>query len=232
MILFHLCLISERLQSCGLKISCSWVWRYTSIIPALEKPRKEDHESKVSLVRSKDYVLEKNQFHGLSDWWLTWSHTTKVCWDHLLRVVVLDRYRYLNVLCPTCPMWLSLAMDATQRKSICLFKYYEIVLWLDGMVLACGLCSDSMLCCQKVGCTCFGSGPLHPVGIPAFSLPAAICSGHLGFPIAGYWNSVRPNHYTQLPNHIHLPHIPSHARLAFNELAQIETLRNLLIFFF
>lgn len=167
----------------------------------------------------------------MSDWWLTWSHTAKVCWDHLLRVVVLDRYRYLNVLCPTCPMWLSLAMDATQRKSICLFKYYEIVLWLDSMVLACGLCSDSMLCCRKVGCACCGSGPLHPVGIQAFSLPTAICSGHLGFPIAEYGNSVRPNHYTQLPNHIHLPHIPSHARLAFNELAQIEALRYLLIFF-
>lgn len=145
---------------------------------------------------------------------------------------MLGRYRYLNVLCPTRPMWLSLAIDAIQYKSISLFKYYEIVLWLDGTVVACGLCSGSMLRCQKAGCACCGAGPLHPVGIQAFAPPAAICSGHLGFPVAGHWNGVRRNHYTQLPNHTHLPHIPSRAWLAFNELAQIEALRNLLIFFF
>lgn len=38
--------------------------------------------------------------------------------------------------------------------------------------------------CQKVLCACCGFGPLHPVGIQAFSLSAAICSGHLGFPTA------------------------------------------------
>lgn len=110
------------------------------------------------------------------------------------------------------------------------------ILWdcfcgLTAWLLHVDFAVTAMLGCQKVGCACCGSDPLHPVGIQAFSLPAAICSGHLGLPIAGYRNSVRPNHYTQLPNHIHLPHILSHARLAFNELAQIEAFRNLLIFF-
>lgn len=51
-----------------------------------------------------------------------------------------------------------------------------------------------------------------------------------GFPSQDGYTNIKPNHYMRLTNHTGLPHIPSHARLAFNELAQIKALRSLLVF--
>lgn len=66
------------------------------------------------------------------------------------------------------------------------------------------------------------------VEIPAFIQQCSHPIRHQGVPALGCTNSVRPNNYLWLPNHIHLPHIPPCAWLSFNELAQIEALRNLL----